>query len=95
MKKVRIYLIAAFIVVLLTYIYVYLNLRKNTKEAFAKYKSYADKYAAESKVQTEYNVKTNENIGNSNNKYIRDMLKDSSLRRVNKPVVRNIRRYTR
>ena len=47
------------------------------------------------KVQTEYNVKTNENIGNSNNKYIRDMLKDSSLRRVNKPVVRNIRRYTR
>ena len=49
MKRVRIYLIAAFIIVLLTYIYVYLNLRKNTKEAFAKYKSYADKYAAESK----------------------------------------------
>jgi hypothetical protein len=75
MKKATTYIIFAFVIVLA--VYVYINSHKTIKEAFAKYKSYAQKYTEESKIRNKYyNVSKPANTWKSNNKYIHDMIKD-------------------
>jgi hypothetical protein len=74
MKKPTGYIIFAFVIVL--GVYLYINSHKTIKEAFAKYKSYAEKYAEESKIRNANTVANPAPSSKSNNKYIRDMIKD-------------------